>query len=884
MRKTIIITFLVFLSTTIKSQLHSDNKAITRIKDLITEQKFESAKQSADSLLGLISPQEQPVLFLRTTSTLISVYNKLGSYTEGIKIGDRLLQQDAELIDINNYASAEFYLSIGEAYHFTQSNNEKSLSYFNQARSYSEKSKNADPELEASILRGIGGTYYYMAEYKKSIHFLEMSQSILEDLGNEEKIALNLRSIGNAYWGMKKYDNAAASYNKSLDVFLNQDPVDSLRVGHVLHAMGYIYMDQEDFKKAYITFVKASELLQKKYPEVSSHLVWVYGDVGRALIELKKYETALVWLQKALNANVFEYQQSDYYQNPPLVDLNDDFQHFMILKLKGQAFLSKYLKSGNNRDLNGLIDSYIQADEQIDNIRRSIPKAEDQSTISYYSTELYSNAIDAMVAVYEENSEYRFLELAHYFMEKRKITSVHLKFLEASAKSSNLLPADLLKQDQALLDQIASLKTKLRKYQAANSDSTFILRQQLFKAQERYEAFINEIKRGYPSYHASRFNLKVKSAKNISQFLNNRYHNRAIVTYYNFGEKLRISILTSDTLVVKVIRHDLQFNELAQNFRKALTNPETERLESDTLNQLLIDPIKSILGIEIKQITFILDPALQLIPMELMRLDGSYLFERFDISYHFSGTLFASGNNQKSFGNSFVGFAPSFDSLSMLSLPGAREEVSNASAVFGGSIYMEDEADEATFKERGEKSDFIHLATHAIVDDQNPESSYLQFSPGNNSEDGRLYFFEIYNLNLSAQLVTLSACNTGFGKVQRGEGVMSLSRAFAYAGVPATVVSLWPASDKSTPELMKYFYKNLKDGQAKDVALNNARKQYLATAQGKARHPFYWGGFVLIGDNSPIEEDTNLLVYLIPSILIIVMILTIYRRKQRGTA
>ena len=129
-------------------------------------------------------------------------------------------------------------------------------------------------------------------------------------------------------------------------------------------------------------------------------------------------------------------------------------------------------------------------------------------------------------------------------------------------------------------------------------------------------------------------------------------------------------------------------------------------------------------------------------------------------------------------------------------------------------------------------------------------------------------------------MVTLSACNTGFGKIKKGEGVMSLSRAFAYAGVPATVVSLWPASDKSTPQLMKYFYQNLHDGQSKDVALNNARKQYLETAQGKARHPFYWGGFVVIGDNSPISRRTNLLVWMIPILIIIILIGTVLKKKK----
>lgn len=878
MTKTTVILFAFLICQYTRAQTEVKT-SIDRIKELVNSKNFENARQVADSLLLVTDPKVTPVSYLRGTSALIMVHVKSGLYTEAVKVGDELLTRHSELIGLENYATSEFYMSIGEAYHLTQSNNKKALAYFEQALRFYEELDAQDIDLKISILRGMGGTYYYMGQFQKSISVLQECQQILDNTNSTNRIAVNLRSIGNSYWGMRDYENAATSYERSLEVLLSESPPDSLTIGKVLHAKGYIHMDQEDFQKAYRTFALASELMGKKHPKVSSPMVWVYGDVGRSLIDLKKYDSALIWLQKALNANVFEFHQSDYYQNPPLTNINDDFQHFMILKLKGQAFLKKYIESGSRKDLEGMIDSYMQSDQQVDNIRRSIPKAEDQSTIAYYATELYSHAIDAMIEVNEINPEKRFLELGHYFMEKRKITQVHLKFLEASAKSSNILPSEMLVEDKEILDQIASIKSSLRNEMMNSSDSVSLLKKKLFDAQEKYEKFIAEVKRKHPSYHASRFNLKVASSSEVQDLLRTKFPNRAIVTYYNFGEKLRTSILTKDTLVIKVLRHNLDFTLLAQNFRERLTNPDMPVTRNDTLNRLLIDNISPLVE-GLSEITFIPDPALQLIPMELMQYADKYLFENFDISYHFSSTLFISQNGQSD-RDEFAGFAPSFDSLSLISLPGAEAEVKAISEIFEGPTFTGAQADESSFRTMSEKSGFIHLATHAIIDEENPESSYLQFSQNEGSnDDSRLYFFEIYNLNLNAQLVTLSACNTGFGRIQKGEGVMSLSRAFAYAGVPATVVSLWPASDKSTPELMKYFYQNLKDGHTKDVALNNARKSYLANAQSKARHPFYWGGFVLIGDNSPIEEETNLLVYVIPSALIIAMILTVYRRKK----
>ena len=205
------------------------------------------------------------------------------------------------------------------------------------------------------------------------------------------------------------------------------------------------------------------------------------------------------------------------------------------------------------------------------------------------------------------------------------------------------------------------------------------------------------------------------------------------------------------------------------------------------------------------------------------------------------------------------------------------------SELFNGKQYLKEMATESNFREAAGQFGMIHLATHALVDDKDPKQSRLVFNlVGDSLNDGYLHVHEIVSLDLNAQIVTLSACNTGFGKIKRGEGVMSLSRAFAYAGVPATVVSLWPASDKSTPELMKYFYQNLKDGQSKDVALNNARKQYLATAKGKARHPFYWGGFVLIGDERPIVGENKWLLPVTTFAGLLVLIGVVFLRRRKS--
>lgn len=110
-----------------------------------------------------------------------------------------------------------------------------------------------------------------------------------------------------------------------------------------------------------------------------------------------------------------------------------------------------------------------------------------------------------------------------------------------------------------------------------------------------------------------------------------------------------------------------------------------------------------------------------------------------------------------------------------------------------------------------------------------------------------MHTFEVFNLDLNAELVTLSACNTALGKFSRGEGIMGVSRAFMYAGVPSLVVSLWPVEDESTAYLMSQFYKYLARGEAKNMALQKAKIDLIKSDLEKS-DPFYWAPFVLIGD------------------------------------
>jgi CHAT domain-containing protein len=186
-----------------------------------------------------------------------------------------------------------------------------------------------------------------------------------------------------------------------------------------------------------------------------------------------------------------------------------------------------------------------------------------------------------------------------------------------------------------------------------------------------------------------------------------------------------------------------------------------------------------------------------------------------------------------------------------VALPASGEEVAAIVKILDGTPSYGTGATLQQFEQLAADYRILHLSTHGKADDRVGDYAYLAF--GVTDETGtfdRLYARDLYNYTLNADMVVLSACETGIGKLQRGEGIISLARAFAYAGAKSIFTTLWQVSDEKTKYLMVYFYKNLKQGQTKDAALRNAKLEYMDKNNSEALHPFFWAGLIGIGDMS----------------------------------
>jgi CHAT domain-containing protein len=188
----------------------------------------------------------------------------------------------------------------------------------------------------------------------------------------------------------------------------------------------------------------------------------------------------------------------------------------------------------------------------------------------------------------------------------------------------------------------------------------------------------------------------------------------------------------------------------------------------------------------------------------------------------------------------------------LLPLSGAREEARSLARLYGGGtrVYTGALATEEQAKHLPAAPRVLHFATHALLDLRSPLDSALALAaPGPGSqENGLLQAWEIFEqVRLDADLVTLSACETGLGRDAAGEGLIGLTRAFQYAGARSVLASLWAVSDRSTAELMERFYTLLRAGRPKDAALAEAQRE-LINSGGPFAHPYHWAAFELTGD------------------------------------
>lgn len=411
---------------------------------------------------------------------------------------------------------------------------------------------------------------------------------------------------------------------------------------------------------------------------------------------------------------------------------------------------------------------------------------------------------------------------------------------------------------------------------------------------------------------------KAKIAKNISQtdsvqkliLKHNSYKKKQfpqleLLSNYKFSiEKLQKKLTSKDV----ILKYILLENEIAMyqisksDFKVHLipfTSSEKQKLSNfiyKTRNRKIDVDLGNILGELLipeldKQTQHLIinpDGLLFKLPFEILQIKNKFVTEPYNISYT-SNLGFINYNASKTTTSEDIHiYAPLYSSTTYSSnsrnkpsfLKGASNEAKMISKLLPSKLFNDKNLTKSSFIETAGKGKILHLAMHAEVNEDYPELSRLLFSNNLEKEDDHLYLEELYGLSLHAELAILSACNTGAGLEKNGN-LESFQRAFTFAGVPTTVVSLWQVPDLATEQIMVFFYQNLKNGQTKSEALRNAKLSYKNKyADSKFSAPYFWAGFVVYGNDSSVFQTSYNYPIIIFLALFVIGIIFYFSRKR----
>lgn len=799
-----------------------------------------------------------------------NVYQGLGDYAQALEYYRRSLKLKEE---IGNKASIHRTLTNIGTIHYWQGDYARALEYYQRSLRLSQEL--GDQETTAGTLHNIGNVHKSQRSYAQALEYYERSQKLAEELGYKATLAHALSSIGSVHYWQGDYAQASEYYQKGLrlaeELGLKANIVDALNnIGNIDKARG-------DYARASEYYQKGLRLAEKLgYKE---YTVAILGDLAD-----------------------LHYLQGNYTKAAELAERTASLasqigspEHFWYARATaGKSYYALNLPERARQALNEAIAS-------IEKLRVQVAGGEeDQQRFFEAMVSPFSAMVDLLI---DQNN----VAEAFSYAERAK-GRVLLDVLQGGRTNINKAMTDVEKEEeQRLYAGLVSLNTQIyREKVRAQPDQTRLsdLNARLQKTRLEFEAFQTNLYAAHPELKVHRGQTRPFNLEEAGTLLTD--NKTALLEFVVTDEKTYLFALTKGKPAgqgqlgkpeLRVYSLEIKRQELADetsNFRRALSELDLEfRKPARQLYSLLLKPAEEQLQGKTK-LCIVPDGPLWELPFQALQpIENRYLVEDRAIFYtpslsvlremtksarrgradetgfttggakvvpvsdRFSPVLLAFANPSLNTGTVERVRAVHRDEK-LEPLPEAEKEVRILEQLYGAArskVYTGADAREERAKSEMGKYRILHFATHGILDDQNPMYSNVLLSQAgdNEAEDGLLEAWEIMRLDLKADLTVLSACQTARGRVGAGEGMIGMSWAFFVAGSPTTVVSQWRVDSASTKQLMVEFHRRLISGAAKErdaptkaEALRGAAVSLLRDR--RYRHPFYWSGFVIVGD------------------------------------
>jgi CHAT domain-containing protein/Tfp pilus assembly protein PilF len=858
---------------------------------------------------------------------LAQIYQNLGRLYVITDRYDEALDffNQAEKIYVNKFGNKHQYLASiyhneGSIYTY-QADYGKALNYFNKALAIYQENLSPDHPNILLVLLNIGYVYEMQSNYTEALKYY--FKSIPPD-ENSPYIIKSYRNLANSYLLQKNNREAEKYYKLALEKSHSLLSANNPEIALSYLRYGYLLsLRSQNNAEALNMFQKALGIYKGIFPSQNRDVSDAYKYIAGYYSRNGKHEKALEFFQKALIAGVPGFADTSFVSNPDISKNTPDYYLLEVIIGKADALLSLYKSNPSQQSyLKACAKTNELAVSIIEILRSTYQNEESKLMISGVMKNTFLKAIMTSVQLFKTTNENRFLEDAFKYSEKSKAAVLLSSLRDMEAKKVGNIPAELKEREKNLKVELSSYNKFLfdeNQKPTVDQNKVKLWSGKVFELNQKYDSLVSIIEKKYPSY----YNLKYNNEVITSGFVKDQLQpNQALIEYTLTDTLLYTMVFADKQLHVFQTKIDSSFKSdirIMRDLTSAKGNQDFSHSDftqfvtsAGHLHEILIAPCKKVLknkrliivpDAEIGYISFDILLTRKLKPSEKDFRDLPYLIAENSISYAVSATMLFSdfGNKSKDIQRKLLAYAPSYDNIKnvdinnllnkrsernyLLPIPGVQKEVENISKIFRSSVFEGEKATEANFKADAGDYGVLHLAMHTIINDENPLYSKLVFFQNNDKDnDGLLNTYELFNMELNAELAVLSACNTGNGILLKGEGIMSLARGFFYAGVPSIVMTLWSVEDYSGVELMTSFYSALAEGKTKDEALQYAKLNYLRSTDQLKAHPHFWAAYVSIGDTMPIHisrHSNYFWMYFIISVVFVSMLVIAYRYMKK---
>lgn len=660
-------------------------------------------------------------------------------------------------------------------------------------------------------------------------------------------------------------------------------------------------------------FEEAYEIFVSNFGKGDREAGYALINMARCYDQLGEYARADQLLQQV--DTVFQPVVDQMIQSQAFENLAADVRIVGYPAARASLYKAWYAQ---DRDIEKLYKSLHWVEQGMSLVERIGMGTADESRLllNEQIRELLQDALDVNFTLFQLTSDTSMLEHAFALAGRSKAAVLLSSIRRLNALQAGGVPSQVTKLESEFNEQMAIFRKLVyneEQKQKPNTERINFLESRYFELSRKYDSLVKTIEKDYPDYYALRYDKQVVSVQEVKDQLGT---DETLLEYVLTDAHLYVFSANKDNIYLYRTNAAGIIEDVSAMLDHTKPDLAAHRLEdyhgfvsrSQQLYEQLIQPFEH--RVKGKRLIIIPDGILGYLPFELLlpnavteteRIDYNslpYLIKTNPVSYAYSATLRFSPAQIKEerAGSGLLAFVPAYENkpltgtasedeiFNLSPLPFALQEARQVQSVFGGKMLYADDASKQKFLDQAAGYDVLHLAMHAQINDHNPLYSRLIFQPLSDSiDDFTLSTSELYGLQLNARMVVLSACNTGAGQLMQGEGVMSLTRGFVYAGVPSIVMTAWEVHDESGAVMMERFYHYLHKGLTKDVALQKAKLDFLEQANILKSHPYFWAAYVVIGDTEKLySKGTAYFTWWWVSGLIVLVFLLGYLRYFRA--